>query len=283
MSSPAASSLSSGVSGRALAVAAALAAVLAAAFVLAPRPLAASGPGDGFADAEDIRASFRAAFVEYWGSGSAEFPSGMARVVDFWFHYHMVKAVIAALLLAVLVWLGVLLWRAFLTAGGFGAGRKAVLASGGVVVTMLALFSVVLVMANIQGAVAPFASLFPMLTDGAADAELAATLDRVRQGLGDSTDRPTAPALEVMIDDFARYHVVMAVIAAIVAVVLIGLSALSWIGVARCSDRRTRRVLGSFGALSAVLSPVAIVVAVANTTTAADSAPALAALFEGGW
>ncbi|MFC9995932.1 hypothetical protein [Nocardia sp. NPDC127526] len=283
MSSPAASSLSSGVSGRAVAALAALAAVLAAAFVLAPRALAASGPGDGFADEEDIRASFRAAFVEYWGSGSAEFPSGLARVVDFWFHYHVVKAVIAALLLIALAWLGVLLWKAFLSAGGVGAGRKAVLGAGGVVATVLALFSVVLVMANIQGAVAPFASLLPMLTDGTADAELAATLDQVRQGLAESADGPTAPALDVMISDFARYHVVMAVIAAVVAVVLIGLSVLSWIGVARSSDPRTRRVLGSFGALSAVLSLAAIVVAVANTTTAADSAPALAALFEGGW
>jgi hypothetical protein len=48
------------------------------------------------------------------------------------------------------------------------------------------------------------------------------------------------------------------------------------------SGRRTKRVLGSFGVLAAVLSLVTIIVTVANTTTAADPAPALLAFFEGG-
>ncbi|MFG3417646.1 hypothetical protein [Micromonospora sp. NPDC048063] len=265
----------------------ALAVALVAAFVVAPRTLAASGSGGGFVERRDLVEALGEEFVKYWRSGERDLSPGLQRVVDYWFRYHLAKAVIAAILLIVLVALGLLLWKAFLRAGGIGAGRRAALASGGVLVTMLALFSLAMVMANVQGAVAPYASLLPMLASGGTDGELADTLDQVRQRLADSLsagDR-TPPALEVMISDFSRYHVAMAVVAGIVAAVLVGTSVVSWTRFARTgpSDRRTRRVLGSFGVLSALLSLVVIVVIVANTTTAADPAPALLAFFDGGW
>jgi len=89
----------------------------------------------------------------------------------------------------------------------------------------------------------------------------------------------------VMIGDFSRYHVAMAVLAAIVAVVLVGITAVLWKRVARTEPygRRTRRLLGSFGLLSALLSLALVVVAVANAATAADPEPALRAFFAGGW
>jgi hypothetical protein len=287
LSSPVAPSRSAGVPGRVLATLVALAAALVAAFVVAPASLAAGRSGDGFVDERHLTQALREAFVEYWRSGDRDFSPDLESAVDYWFRYHVAKAVIAAVLLILLVALGVLLWKAFLRAGGLGAGQRATLASAGVVVTMLALFSLATVMANVQGAVAPFASLLPMLTGGATDAELADTLEQVRQRLAESRSGggPTPPAIEVMISDFTRYHVAMAVVAAIVAVVLIGMSVVLWKRFARTgsSERRTRRVLGSFGALSALVSLVAIVVAVANTTTAADPAPALLAFFDGGW
>ncbi|MEU0836723.1 hypothetical protein [Streptomyces sp. NPDC005969] len=267
MHSPVAPPRSAGVSGRAVAVLAALAVALVAAFVVAPSTLAASGSGGGLADNRTLEEAFREAFVGYWRSGG--------------------QAVIAATLLIVLVALGVLLWKAFLRAGGLGAGRRAVLASAGVLVTMLALLSLITVMANVQGAAAPFASLLPMLRVSATDGLLADTLDQVRQRLTDSLSRgdQSPPALEVMTSNFSRYHVALAVVGAIVAVVLIAMSVVLWKRFARTgsSDRRTRRVLGSFGALSALLSLVVMVVVVANTTTAADPAPALLAFFDGGW
>jgi uncharacterized membrane protein len=134
--------------------------------------------------------------------------------------------------------------------------------------------------------VAPFSSLLPMLldgatngaTDGATDGALAGTLAQVRQDLAGAQH---GPASAVMISDFARYHVAMAVIASIVAVVLIGLSAVLWKRFA--SDRRARRVRGAYGVVSALLVLGMVVVVVANATTAADPAPALLALFEGSW
>jgi hypothetical protein len=123
-----------------------------------------------------------------------------------------------------------------------------------------------------------------MLTGGATDGELAGTLDQVRQRLADAgtAGNPTPPAIDVMISDFTRYHVAKAVMAGH----RVGRPRRPQCGVLErfartgSSERRTRRVLGSFGALS-VVSPVVIVVAVANTTTAADPTPALLALFDG--
>ncbi|GAA2733562.1 hypothetical protein [Actinocorallia aurantiaca] len=274
---------SAGVPGRALAALAALAAALAAAFVAAPGMLA----GGGFAGQRDLVEALRGSFTGYWGSGDRESSPDLERVVDYWFRYHLAKATIAAILLIVLVALGVRLWKAFLSAGGPKTGKRAALATAGALVTMLALVSLLAVMANVQGTVAPFASLLPMLTADATGTRLTGTLDQVRRELAvyPGTSGHASPALEVMISDFYRYHVAMAVIAAIVAIVLIGVSVALWRRFARTepSGRPARRVLGSFGVLSALLSPAMIVVAVANTATAADPAPALLAFFEGEW
>ncbi|MBO4205873.1 hypothetical protein, partial [Micromonospora echinofusca] len=77
----------------------------------------------------------------------------------------------------------------------------------------------------------------------------------------------------------------MAVIAAVVAVVLLVLSVTWWrrFAGAGSSDRRARRVWGFLGCFSALLFLLLTVVAVANTSTAADPAPALLAFFDGGW
>ncbi|GLZ29320.1 hypothetical protein Lesp02_15100 [Lentzea sp. NBRC 105346] len=214
--------------------------LLAVAFVFVPGMVAGDLGQDNLAEV------FRKGFVGYWSSGA-----GLDGVVDYWFRYHVVKAVIAALLVIVL---GVLLRQV--------TSRVAV-----VLVTLLGLLSLAALMANVQGMVAPLSSLLPMLQG--AGPELADTLNEVRRRLaaGDHT-----PVLDVLVDDFARYHWAMAVIAGVVAVVFAGLSVWSW----------KRRVWG-FGVLTTLLSAALIVVVVANTITAAHSAPALLALFEGGW
>jgi hypothetical protein len=138
-------------------------------------------------------------------------------------------------------------------------------------------------MANAQGAVAPFASLLPMLVDRPADGPLADTLGQVRQRLG-AGDR-TAPAVDVMVRDFARYHEAMVVIAAVVAIALAAGGVLLWrrFSATAPAQRRARAVLGAFGGLAAALALAVVAVVVANTTVAADPAPALLALFNGGW
>ncbi|MFE6667245.1 hypothetical protein ACFVFH_27245 [Streptomyces sp. NPDC057697] len=278
---------SAGNPGRLRAALGALAAVLALAFVLVPRPWAASMSDGGFGDQRRLVGRLSDAFVGYWDSGDRDISPDLKNVMDYWSQYHVAKAVCAALLLLVFIALGVHLWRSFLRADGLGAGRRAALASAGGVATALALFSLAAVMANVQGATAPLSSLLSLLPIRTPHGALAATLDQVRQHLAEYPDPGgRAPAaVEVMVDDFARYHAVIAVAASTVAVVLIGLSVASWRKSARTavSDRRTKRVFRWFGLLSALLSLAVVVVAAANTATTADPAPALLGFFRGGW
>ncbi|MGW3288598.1 hypothetical protein ACWDR3_28560 [Streptomyces sp. NPDC001002] len=277
---------------RALAVLVALAVALGAAFVLAPSRLAANGSDSGFAEQHDLVDALRPAFIEYWRSGDRGFPADLERVVDYWFRFHVVKAVLAAALLIVFVALGILLWKTFLRSSGPGARGRVALASGAVVVSVLALVSLAAVMANVQGAIAPFSSLTSMLPLGTPGGQLAGAIDQIRQGLANypSTGGQNAVALQVMVDDFGLYHAVLAVMASVVAVVLIGLSVLAWWRFAAPDasggtgfDGRTRRTMRWFGLLSALLAFAVIVVAVANTGTAADPAPALLDFYKGGW
>ncbi|GAA2338096.1 hypothetical protein [Dactylosporangium salmoneum] len=252
---------------------------LVAAFVLAPGPLAAAGPGGGgLADQGRLSSSLRGAFLEYWRSGDRDLPPDLTRVVDFWFRYHVVKGAIAALLLVALAGLGVVLYRRYLR-----PGRRAATVAAGVFVWLLGLLALATVMANVQGAVAPFASLLPILASGAPDGPLADALAQTRQRLAEGGHYP--PAVQAMVADFGRYHEAMAVIAAVVAVALIAASVLLWrrFALTARSDVRARRGLRALGAASALASLAVLVVVVANTTVAADPAPALLAFFDGGW
>ncbi|MGX2997319.1 hypothetical protein JNUCC64_24160 [Streptomyces sp. JNUCC 64] len=276
-----------GVPGRALALLTALATALLTVFVIAPRPLAGIGPGIGFASRTDLTDAVRETFAGYWGAGRGEFSPGLEQVVDYWFRYHVAKALIAAALLVVFAALGALLWRTFLRAAGPGKGGRAALASSGGLVTALALLSLATLMANVQGATAPFASLLPTLASGRGSGESSEALDQARRALDESLSAGTAPppALASMISDFARFHVAMAVMAAVVAVVLAVIGAVAWrrFAATAASERRARRTRAVSGGLAVLVSLVAVVVAVANTTTAADPGPALLAFFEGGW
>ncbi len=272
--------------GPALALLGALAVALGAAFVRAPAVLAASAPGGGYAGQPALITALRTAFVEYWGSGTRAYPPDLERLADYWTRYHVAKAVIAALLLTVLVILGARLWGTLLRAGRLTPVRGAALTLSGALVTVLAVGSAAVVVANIQGAVAPFASLISMLPLGSHNEQFIHTLGQVKQGLAGypGTGGRTPPALEAMISDFALYHAVVAALAAAVAVILIVMSVASWRRCARTrsSDRRTRYVLGLAGVSAAVLALAVVAVAVANLGTALHPAPALLAFFNAG-
>ncbi|GIF17002.1 hypothetical protein [Actinoplanes teichomyceticus] len=277
-------SLSTGTRSRLLTV---LAGLLAVAFVLAPGPLAAGRQTGDLRFERRLADAVHGSVAEYWRAGGPDLSPGLHRVTDYWFRYHVAKAVIAALLLTALVALGVLVWRAVLRAGGTGAARRGALALGGAAVAVLALFSGALVMANVQGAVAPLSSLMPILVDGPTGARSAALREQIAQRLAGAPDAGgwTPPALQVLVDDFARYHVALAVLAALAAAGLAVLGVRFGRRFARTdrSDRRARHVWASLGAAAALSSLAAVVLVVANTGTAADPAPALAAFLAGGW
>ena len=271
---------------RALATLFALLAGLIAAFVVAPPRLAAGRSTADLADPARLVARFRTAQVGYWASGAREYPAGLQRVVDYWLRFHLVKGGIAALLLIVLVALAVLLWRTHLRADRLRTGSRAALVSAGTAVPLLALLALAAVLANIQGAVAPYASLLPMLVDGKPDAGLADTLAQARHQLAGSHRSAgyTPPALNAMVSDFALYHAAMAVVSGVVTIALLGLTVMLWRRFASTAsaDRRTRRVLAGFAAFSALSTLMVVVVFIANAGTATDSAPALLGLVNGG-
>ncbi|MCA2207107.1 hypothetical protein [Nocardia rosealba] len=265
---------SGAVAARRLVVALGAAIVLAVAFVLAPPVVAGWLPGADFADEHALRAGFRSAFVTYWQAGQAEFTPELQAAVDYWFWYHLVKAAVAFLWSIVLVALGVMLWRSSL---GTRQPKRTMFAVAGVITTLVLAVAGVAVLANIQGAVTPFASLLPMAVDGAADAPPAGVLTEVGQGLESYSGGP-AP-LEVMVEDFARFHVAMAVLAAVASAGLLGLGVVLW----RRRAGAAGRVLGAYALAAAALGLLFAVVTVANVTTALDPAPGLAALMTGGW
>ena len=218
-----------------------MAALLTAAFFVAPPLLLGPGrPGD-----------FPRAFVAYWSSGGPDFPPDLQHLVDYQFHYHLTRVLIALPLLAVLVTLAVRLRRFRLPIG------------------ILALAAAVLLIANVQGAVSPFGTLLPNLTAGPADAELSAVLAQVRDQLHNG---PMSPALDVMLDEYVRWHVVKGVLVGFLAVALIGLSVAAW--------RRRPRWLSLLTAVPAI---AALVVVAANVTAVADPVPPFLLLLQGSW
>jgi hypothetical protein len=217
-----------------------MAIVLAAAFLLAPRLLL--GP--------DRLDDFPRAFVAYWTSGGPGFPPGLQHLVDHQFRYHLARVLITMPLLAVLVALAVRLRRC----------RPAIGA--------LALAVAVLLIANVQGAVSPFGTLLPILASGPTGEDLAAVQAQVRDQLQNG---PVSPALDVMLDEYVRWHVAKAALVGLLAAVLVGLSVTVW---------RRRRWLSL---LTAVLAVAALVVMAANVTTAANPVPPFLLLLQGGW
>ncbi|CAM3084027.1 hypothetical protein [Tsukamurella hominis] len=180
--------------------------------------------GTGF----DERAG--AAFPSWLLAGRAEYTPGLQSLVDDWLRYHLVKAFFAALLLALALYLG----------------HRA-----------LALIPTVLLIANVQGIVAPLSSAFSLLGDrvSESDGPLAEALSLMRRQLRGER----SPAVQALVDDFARYHLGVVVMAGVLTVVLLVFAARAW--------RQDRR---RWAAATLAAAVVAGVVTVANVTNALD-------------
>lgn len=255
----------------------ALAGAILLAFFVAPDALARSSVSTA-----NVSDSFRQGFVAYWRSGSRDFPARLESTVAFWFRFHLVKAGVSALLLGVAVALAVVLWR---HVGQRTGGRLARLRFGlsWAPVGMLGVFALVALMANVQGAAAPFASLLPMLTSGGADGELAATLAQVRHQADAHPSPRHSPALTVMVSDFAVYHAVLAAMAAALTCALAVTAVVLWKRSRTPVDGRSKRVTKLGAAVSSLLAAVTLVIALANVMNAVNSPQALAHFFAGGW
>ncbi|WP_043506122.1 hypothetical protein [Streptomyces glaucescens] len=255
----------------------ALAAATLLAFFVAPNALAR----DSSVSTANVSDTFRQGFVAYWRSGSGDLPDRLETAVAFWFRFHLVKAGVSALLLAVAVALGVVLWRQVRQRTG-GWPARVRLGLSWVSAAALGLFALVALVANVQGAAAPFASLLPMLTSGGADGELAATLAEVRHQADASPSPRHSPALTVMAGDFAVYHAVLATMAAALTCALAVTGVVLWKRSRTSAEGRSRRTT-VLAAVSSLLAAAWLVIAFANVTNAVNSQQALARFFAGGW
>ncbi|GAA2158964.1 hypothetical protein FHX52_2294 [Humibacillus xanthopallidus] len=255
------------------------AAVLAVSVLVLPFRLAAIGPGGGYPSAAALGDAVTAGFVRFWSAGTGELPTGLAEAVDFWARFHLVKAVLAAALLAVLVALGPRVLARW--AGAQSVPQRLLAALVVVVHASVAVLALLVVVANLQGAVAPLSSVLGLMAVTGSDTELAASIAEVRQTLaaGERT-----PALDALLADFTTYHVVMAWLGGVVTVGLVVTAILLWRRRARLprTERRLRRLVLALAGAALVLAGFFGVVTAANVSTAARPAPALLGFFQGG-
>lgn len=254
--------------------------LLAAGFVLAPRALTGAGPAHG----HSLSVAASQAFTAYWQSGRRGYPPALADLVAYWRRYHLAKAGFAVSLTIALCWLAHILWRSLLQAGRLRRATTTAAVISGSSVTALAFGSVLVVMATIQGALAPFSSLVSLLPVGHGDPALARSADQIQHDLAQHQGPRRAPAtLSAIIDDFQRYHAVLAAQAAILAVVLTTLSVLMWrrapaIGRAVPRAKLLLRLLATAFSL---LTAIVLIVGAANVSTALNPDPALRLAFGG--
>ena len=248
-----------------------LALALAVAFVIAPSSLAGGTYGRSGFDNGPLVDVTRTSLVAFWKAGAGDFSPSLQSTVDYWVRYHVAKALIAAALSVVLIVLGARAWRALARAEG--RGRTAALTSAGAGVTMLALFAMSVVMANVQGAIAPFSSLLSLLGPEQRGGELAVTIDQIRQMLAQSAGVPGGQrslALDTIVGDFSRYHAALAVMAAVGTAALAVVAATSWRAGSSPtrSSAPSRGLLRASGVSSGALALLMLLVTVANVSNA---------------
>jgi hypothetical protein len=248
----------------------AIAGILAVALVLLPTTVARWLTGTQLTVAA-LPGTVAAGFEQWVRSGRAS-SEPLSQAVRYWEVFHVVKTIVAVALVSVVVPLVRQVWGAYARAQSIRRRTATWLvgASGALAVPVL----VLVVMANVQGAVAPLSSVLNFLPmDGPAVAQ-------VREDL--ATGRATPP-LATLVDDFRLYHAAL-VVAAVAAIVAAGVTtATLWMRRARIdpSERRLRRVLASGGMIVPVMLLFLGVVLLANVSSVADTRPALAAFFDG--
>lgn len=247
---------------------------LGAAFVWLPALLV----GGATTSRSVLHRSTADAVAAYWHAGRAPWTDEVRDLVGQWRYYHLAKAVIAGAAVVVLARAAARGRRRAST-----ATRPMPNSAGTTATGIGALVAVLLLVANVQGAVAPFASLLSVLPATTANRSFAATLAEIRDALAQRAISGGAgpPPLERMIEAFVGYHVVLAALAGALAVLATGF-------VVRALARR-RRPAGATAPVAgpsrialagtALLCVAAGVLCLANVSTALRPVPALRDVF----
>jgi hypothetical protein len=252
-----------------------LVAGLSTALLFAPGLLAKLASGADGITTGTLANRLNSAFSEWWATGMSTQTSAMAEVVQFWATFHIVKAVIAAALLVALV---VAVRQLLVThARESSRVRRAGLAALGVAATLATPVILLVLLANIQGAIAPLSSVMGLLPMN----PLSPALEQVREHFDAGT---TTPVLTSLVDNFRSYHAAMTACAAIAAFGVVAADIALWIRVfdMPASEKRARRTSLTIALALPALALFLFVVTLANASTVVDTAPALASFFTNG-
>ena len=191
--------------------------------------------------------------------------SALADETRFWFWFHLTKSLFSAVL-----FFGVLnclrLLRNLKTIE-FKKYLKFLFLSSQLVLSLVMVFSFVLVVSNIQGTFAPLSSAFSFLPANKSDQIFMKEIEYLRSSLG--SNNPTALASSIA-HDFSTYHAVIAVIFFMTCILLMRLVAMSAL-------RRNYYLGLTYGTL--LLGSVLL--AIANIGTAIQPLPALIGFLDG--
>ncbi len=262
------------MTGRRLTVAAV---VLAGATICPPLRIAFWLNGSIDRNLTDLRDDVDRGVVALWAEGAGTIGPSLAQAARVWAAFHAVKAAWALALLAALMECAAVLIRR--------APHMAPLRWWGLwtVNAVAAALTVLVVVANLQGLVAPLSSVWGLHSTPGGDPALAEALAGLR--LAVSADRGS-PAVDVLIADHVRYHRAMAWLGGGASGLLVAAS--GWVWRSRQGVGNTgpapaaRRVRTALGLTCAGLAAFAIffgVVTAANVSTVLNPRPTLASAF----
>lgn len=216
-----------------------------------------------------------AAFSQWWLSAAAPLTPNMDAVVTFWGVFHVTKALVTVALVVALALTGAQVWQAYARASG--RASRAWTAVAGIVGAPLAPLMLLILMANIQGAIAPLSSVMGLVPMDGSVREVA----QVREHFSAGT---TTAVLDALVSDFRTYHLVVVVTAIILAVVVVCADIALWVLRSRIprENYRLRRVTATVAIVLPGLAPVFLLLSAINLSTVLDTAPALGAFFAGG-
>ena len=243
----------------------------------------------------DLPSRARQGVTAMWSGDSADPSPSLQALLDGWRDYHLVKALFAALALAALGRLTLALWRSW--SAHPGPIRRLLRLLAGGASAALALFAALLVLANIQGALAPLASLVSLLPpvdgtsgtavgDGYGQALAALSADLAAANPGEHATAASA-ATAATVEDFASFHLSLAVMAGLLAVGLCGAAGALWRrraarrGSGDAVAHREGRALTGMAGSAVCLALALLVIAAANVGTARAPIPALLSFIEG--
>ncbi|GAA2055681.1 hypothetical protein [Williamsia deligens] len=246
-------------------------------FVVAPTLIAGDPYDAGIGDGRGLGDAARVGVADFLGRHSAAMTGAFGDLTDYWAHYHWVKVVFGLVAVGALALLG----RGLSRSAGTASTRldRARWAATGGLVASTAVAAMVVVVANVQGALAPASSALSLLPRARADDDLSGVRAAASAGVADGAEDP---AIGALVRDFGRYHAVLAIC---LGVVVLGLAVLT-VAVGRAARRAARgTALRPLAAASTVVFAVAAallaVIVVANVGTALDPAPALQLFFAG--